>query len=221
MLERISLQSAHDGFKFDCLHALPSGPTRGGVIILQEIFGLDPFIEADVERWASVGFEVVAPSLFDRAERGFVANHDAVGVAKGFELLKKISREQAMGDIAACLSKLQPVGPAFVVGYCYGGKLAWEAAALVEGIAAASCYYGQIAPLVELTPKCPTICHFGGHDAHIDATANRDAILAAHPHVRVYIYEASGHGFNNEGAPGADPNDALLARRRTLELFTP
>jgi len=214
-----SLPSLHDGFAFQILHLRPAGERRGGVVLLQEIFGLDANLRADAARYAETGFEVIAPSLFDRASPGFAAAHDDAGIAEGMRLVGLTSDDAAMGDIAACVAALRPRGPVFVIGYCYGGRLAWQAATQVEGIGAASCYYGQIAPLARLAPRCPVICHFGCKDGHIDAEATRAAIGAAHPDVPVHIYENSGHGFNNDGAPDADPADAALARARTLALF--
>jgi carboxymethylenebutenolidase len=214
-----SLSSLHDGFAFGVLSRQPQGERRGGVVILQEIFGLDAYVHADAERWSLAGFEVLAPSMFDRHKPGFTAGHDPQGVAEGRALAQASERDASMGDIAACAAELGRRGRVFLVGYCYGGRLAWEAAAAVPGLAAASSYYGQLAPLASLQPQCPVICHFGRSDPNIDAEANRAALAAIHPDVPVYIYENSGHGFNNEGAPGADPDDAALARHRTLQLF--
>lgn len=214
-----TLRSLHDGFDLGILHLQPRGTRLGGVVILQEIFGLDDFVRADAERYSAAGFEVIAPSLFDRASPGFAAAHDAEGIAEGLRLMQQTNDDAAMGDIAACVAVLGRRGPVYQVGYCYGGRLAWQASALVDGINAASCYYGQIAAVAALTPRCPVICHFGRKDGHIDAEAARAAIGAEHPEVAVHIYENSGHGFNNEGTPDSDPADAALARARTLALF--
>lgn len=214
-----TLESPHDGFAFGILHRQPVGARKGGVVILQEIFGLDAYMRADAGRYAAAGFEVIAPSLFDRTSRGFMAAHDPAGIAEGFRLVQQTAPEGAIGDIAACVAVLRLRGPVYLVGYCYGGRLAWQASAQIEGVSAASCYYGQIAPLAELAPRCPTICHFGRKDGHIDAAATQAAINAVHPDLPVYIYENSGHGFNNDGAPDADPADAALARARTMALF--
>lgn len=214
-----TIASLHDHFVFDALHLQPQGERRGGVIVLQEIFGLDANVHADAQRWSAAGFEVLAPSMFDRHERGFVAGHDPEGIARGQALMLASKTEASLGDIAACAAELGARGPVFLVGYCYGGRLGWEAAATVPGLTAVSSYYGQLAPLAALRPLCPIICHFGRHDPHIDAETNRNALAASNPDVPVYIYETSGHGFNNEGAPGADPADAALARSRTLQFF--
>jgi carboxymethylenebutenolidase len=108
----------------------------------------------------------------------------------------------------------------FIVGYCYGGAMVWQAAGRLEGLSAGSSYYGGgVAGAADLTPKIPVICHFGRKDGHIPADEVKAKITAAQPQVPVYVYEKSGHGFNNDGRPDSDPDDAALARKRTLALF--
>lgn len=220
MAETITLTAAHDGFGFTALHARPEGPRRGGMIVIQEIFGLDRYVQEDVARWAAKGFEVVAPSMFDRGEQGFTALHDEAGFARGRELALANGPDNAMGDVQACIDFLKERGPVFVVGYCYGGTMAWLAAARCEGLSAAASYYGgQVAGMAKFTLKAPVIVHLGAKDPHIPADTVKAAILAAHPEVPVHIYEASGHGFNNDGRPESDLADAELARRRTVDFF--
>ena len=219
MAELIDLISTHDGFAFTALHAEPAGPRKGGVIVIQEIFGLDKYVQADVARWAALGFEVLAPSMFDRQEKGFIAGHDEAGIQAGFKHAMANPRENVIGDIQACIDALAPKGPVFIVGYCYGGSMAWLAASQCKGLAAASSYYGsRVKDTADLPLACPVIVHIGRNDG-IPADELKAAVAAAHPDVPVYIYENSGHGFNNDGRPGADPADARLARERTLALF--
>jgi carboxymethylenebutenolidase len=220
MTETIKLRSAIDGFEFSALHAGAQGRQKGGLVIIQEIFGLDRYVQDDVARWAAMGFEAVAPSMFDRQKPGFVADHDAAGMVEGRQYAMANGAENAVSDVQACTDYLKAKGPVFIVGYCYGGSVAWRAAAEVSGPAAVSCYYGgRIKDIVDLELKCPVICHFGRKDTHIPAGEFKAAIEKAHPDVDIYIYENSGHGFNNAGRPDADPADAQLARERTLALF--
>jgi len=220
MTDRIRLTSPHDGFEFEALHAEPRGQRRGGVIVIQEIFGLDQYVQTDVARWSALGFEVLAPSMFDRGERGFTAEHDPDGLQAGVRLATGNGPDNAMSDIQACVDFLKDRGPVFIVGYCYGGTMVWLAASRVKGLAAGSSYYGgQIAGMAGLPLSCPVIVHLGRKDAHIPADEVGAKVTAAHPEVPVYIYEASGHGFNNDGRPDSDPGDAQLARERTLALF--
>ena len=220
MTSTITLTAGHDGFAFAALHAEPAGPRKGGVIVIQEIFGLDSYVHADVARWAERGFEVVAPSMFDRQGKDFTADHDDAGVQAGVARAMANGPDNAMGDIQACIDFLSPRGPVFIVGYCYGGTMTWLAASRCKGLSAGSSYYGGPgggpAPP---PPSRPGVVHPGRKDAHIPADTVKAAVQTAHPEVPVYIYEASGHGFNNDGRPDSDPADADLARRRTVALF--
>jgi carboxymethylenebutenolidase len=221
MGEIIKVKStADDGFEFGAFHASPAGARKGGVIVLQEIFGLDEHVRRDVDRWASLGFEAIAPSLYDRREPGFTAGHDQAGMVAGVTHARATPLDQALADIAACRDFLAPRGKVNVVGYCYGGSLTWLAACQLDGIAAASSYYGSLVQAnAALTPKCPTILHLGRLDQHIPADEVKAAVQAANPDVPVHIYEDAGHGFNNEDPARHDNTSAELARKRTLELF--
>jgi carboxymethylenebutenolidase len=220
MAETIKLKSAIDGFEFSALHAEAQGRRRGGVIVVQEIFGLDQYVQDDLGRWAAMGFEALAPSMFDRQKPGFVTAHDEAGMEEGRKYAMANGVDNPVSDVQACADYLKAKGPVFVAGYCYGGTIVWRAASKVSGLAAASSYYGgRIKDMVDLQLNCPVICHFGRKDAYIPADAFKAAIEEAHPEVAVYIYENSGHGFNNAGRSDADPADALLARERTLALF--
>ncbi len=220
MAQTIKLQSKIDGFEFAALHADAQGRRKGGIAIVQEIFGIDRYVQDDVARWAGMGFEAIAPSMFDRQKPGFLAAHDAEGLQAGREYAAANDRDHPISDVAACVDFLSVRGPVFVVGYCYGGSVAWLAASKVPGLAAASSYYGGwIKDLADLKLNCPVICHFGRKDGHISADVVKAAVEKAQPQVPVYVYENSGHGFNNAGREDADPADAELARKRTLELF--
>jgi carboxymethylenebutenolidase len=214
----IPLNSKIDDAEFSAFHVQPTGARKGGVIVLQEIFGIDSYMRHDAERWGTLGFEVLAPSLFDRCEPGFVAEHTPDGVQAGFKYLQATRVEDAIADIATCLDYLAPRGPVFVVGYCYGGSLAYLSACRLGDLAAVSSYYGAMAlKHVHETPRCPVICHFGRQDQHIPVESV-EAFAARRPDVSVHLYDA-GHGFNNDGAPGHNLIAAKLARQRTLELF--
>jgi carboxymethylenebutenolidase len=220
MPDMITLTSGHDGFAFTALHAPAQGRRRGGVIVIQEIFGIDGYVREDVARWARVGFEVLAPSMFDRQDMRFVGGHDPAGMQAGMGYAMANGPDNAMSDIQAAIDFLKSKGPVFIVGYCYGGSMVWLAASRCTGLAAASSYYGsRVKDMAGLPLACPVIVHLGRKDAHIPADETRDAVKAAHPKVPVYIYEGSGHGFNNDGREDADPADAAAARDRTIALF--
>ena len=215
-----TLTSALDGFTFSALHAQPQGPRKGGVVVVQEIFGLDQYVQADVARWAALGFEVLAPSIFDRRVPGYIGGREPQDFAAGVAHVNAIGLEPMLSDIQACIDELAPRGPVFAVGYCLGGSLVWLAAGKLRGLAAGSAYYGSmIAANAELSLNAPVIVHLGRKDAHIPADAVKARLAEAHPEVTVHVYENSGHGFNNDGRPDSDLEDARLARQRTLELF--
>ena len=209
----IKLNSKVDDAEFSAYRVEPTGRRRGGVIVLQEIFGVDEHIRRDAERWGALGFEALAPSLFDRQEPGYVGAHDSEGIATGLKYLQDNGSDNPLDDISTCLDYLKARGPVFLVGYCYGGSLAWLAACRLGDFAAVSSYYGsQVHSHAHETPRCPTILHFGRED-HVIPVEQVEAIASAQPGVQVHLYDA-GHGFNNQ-----DGAAAHLARKRTLELF--
>ncbi len=216
MGEQVRLVSRHDNFEFGAYLARPSDARRGGLVLIQEIFGVNAHIRGLADAFAADGYETLAPSLYDRQERGFAAGYDAAGVAAGRRHSEATSWDQVAGDITAAVSRLD--GPVFVVGYCWGGAATWLAACRCPGVAAASSYYGRRIPeLLGETPRCPIILHFGRHDASIPADVV-DAITAAHPDLPIYLYEA-GHGFACEARGDYRADAARLARLRTLQLF--
>lgn len=218
-MQTITLESKIDGFGFTALHAQAEGPRKGGVVLVQEVFGLDAYMQADVARWSKLGFEVLAPSVFDRAEPGFTAEHDAEGMRIGMGYAQTLGMDGAVHDVETCVDQLVMRGAAFVAGYCYGGSVAWLSACRIETLAAASCYYGsQIGRFSGARLLCPAIVHYGADDPHIPAS-DAQAVRAAHPEVGVFTYEGAGHGFNNAGAPNYNAAASELARQRTLELF--
>ena len=220
MTNTVTLTSAADGFAFSAAHALPQGQRKGGIVVIQEIFGLDQYVLADVARWAALGFEVLAPSIFDRAEPGYVAEHDPQGFQTGIANVGTVGLDKMLSDIQACIDELAARGPVFAVGYCLGGSLVWLAAGKLKGLTAGAAYYGSmIAANAELPLNAPVIVHLGRKDGHIPADAVKDRLAEAQPEVAVYVYENSGHGFNNDGRPDSDLDDAKLARERTLALF--
>jgi carboxymethylenebutenolidase len=209
----ITLNSKVDDFPFTALHLAPKGPRRGGLVLLHEIWGLAPSIHEDAARWAGMGFEVLAPSLFDRQEPGYVGEMDAEGAATGRNYVQANGFDNPLDDAATCLDELKTRGPVYLIGYCYGGSLAWLAACRIGDFAAVAGYYGGfIHNHAHETPRSPVILHFGREDPMIPV-GQVEAIKAAQPDVQVHLYDA-GHAFNR-----ADGAAAHEARRRTLAFF--
>jgi carboxymethylenebutenolidase len=212
---------SRDGFEFDAYRVPAQGPRKGGVIVVQEIFGLSDHIKEMAQRFGAAGYEAIAPSMYDRAAPGFIVQPQdvAAGMARGIELATGNGPDNALNDMGGAFDMLAAAGKVCITGYCYGGSMSWLAAARLDGIAAASCYYGgSIAQMVGLKPKCPTICHFGAKDAHIPLVGAVDKIEAAHPDVPVYIYDA-GHGFARKNSADYDAASDALAFERTIALF--
>jgi carboxymethylenebutenolidase len=209
---------ASDGFELGAWRAEPQGAPRGGVVVVQEIFGVNAHIRSVAEGYAADGYLAIAPAIFDRGERDADFAYGPDGLARGRAIVEKVPREATMRDIAAAVQTAKGAGKVGVVGYCLGGTLAWLAAAEVEGLSAAVGYYGGGVPaLKHLKPCVPTMLHFGEKDEHIPVAGVRE-VAAAHPDVPIYFYPA-GHAFNRDVGPGYDAPSAALAKSRTLEFF--
>jgi carboxymethylenebutenolidase len=213
--------TSRDGFEFAAYHVEPTGVRKGGVIVIQEIFGLSDHVKEMAERFGAAGYEAIAPSMYDRAAPGFIVQPQdvAANLPRARELAMGTGPDNAMNDVGGVFDVLKRSGKVYITGYCYGGTMSWLAAGRVQGLAAASCYYGgNIAQMADLKLKCPVICHFGAKDAHIPLVGAVDKIQAAHPEVPVYVYDA-GHGFARKNSSDYDAASDKLAFERTLEFF--
>jgi carboxymethylenebutenolidase len=214
--EQISLTSRKDGFSFGAYRAPAEDARRGGLVLIQEIFGVTEHIRAVADGFAEDGYETIAPSFYDRQQRGFEAGYDAESVAAGRRYSEAAPWDEVASDLAAAIAAL--ASPVFVAGYCWGGSATWLAACRCEGVAAASAFYGRRIPeLADETPRCPVILHFGRHDPSIPMAAV-EAIAARHPDIPIHLYDA-GHGFFSDRRADYNADAARLARLRTLQLF--
>jgi carboxymethylenebutenolidase len=208
-----------DGAEIGVYHVEPVGKRRGGLVLIQEIFGLTEHIKECCDRFAAEGYEVLGPAVYDREAPGFEASYSPEDIQKAIKIARgEHPFDLSVKDSQTCIDALKAKGPVFITGYCYGGSVTWAAACQCTGLAAASGYYGgNIVQMIDQQPKCPTILHFGEHDHGIPMEAV-NKIKAAHPEVKVYVYDA-GHGFNSDRR--ADYNEAAhkLGMQRTLELF--
>ena len=209
-----------DGAEISAYHVQPDGARRGGLVLVQEIFGVTEHIREMADEYAADGYEVLAPALFDREHPGFEAGYTGPDFARAVELARQLHPfDLSLADVQTCIDALKASGPVFVVGYCYGGSVAWFSATRLQGVAAASGYYGSlIADAAGEVPKVPVILHFGRHDHGIPMEGVEKVIAAGHPNATVYVYEA-GHGFNSDRRTDFHEPSSDLARERTLELF--
>lgn len=210
--------TAGDGFKLAAYRADPVGTPRGALVVAQEIFGVNSHIRSVCDGYAADGYVAIAPALFDRCERAVDIGYTAPDVTRGRELKARASLDGALLDIAAARDAVAAAGKAGVIGYCWGGYLAWMAAARLPGFACAVPYYGGgMTDAIAEQPKCPVMAHFGERDAHIPVAGVR-ALAAAHPEAQVFIY-AADHGFNCDQRGSYDAASAALARERTLAFL--
>jgi carboxymethylenebutenolidase len=217
MPESITLQAA-DGHRFAAWVAAPAGAPRGGLVVVQEIFGLNGHIRCVAEGYAADGYLVVAPALFDRVERGVELGYDDAGIQRGRVLKEACGNERPLLDLAAAVAHAARAGRVGMVGYCWGGLLTWLAAARLDGLAAAVPYYGGGIPEhAALAPRCPVLAHFGSRDTHIPL-AGVEALRRQRPEVEVHVYDAL-HGFNCDERASFDAEAARLARERTLAFL--
>jgi len=213
----IDLQAA-DGHSLKAYLAEPEARPRGGIVVVQEIFGVNSHIRSVTDGYAADGYLAIAPAMFDRVQRGYESGYTQPEIQVGIGLMQKIGWDDALKDVSAAAEAVKHAGEVGIVGYCWGGAVAWLAAARIPGLAAAVPYYGGAIPsLNNEQPKCPTLLHFGEKDASIPIEKSR-AVVQAHPDVTAHFY-AAGHGFNCDQRGSYDAEAAKLARERTLEFF--
>jgi carboxymethylenebutenolidase len=211
--------TATDHFKLGGYRADPTAQPNGGVVVLQEIFGVNHHIRAVCDRFAAEGYVALAPALFDRQQRGFECGYTAeeFSVARG--IIEKADRELMLRDIQAAIDELEGVGPVSVVGFCLGGTLAFAAAGQLTGITSAVAYYGgRIAAMADLRPRVPVLMHFGEKDQMIPVIDVR-TIQAKRPDCVIYLYKEAEHGFSCDERATFHRASAKLAWQRSLAFL--
>ena len=206
--------SAGDGHRLAAYESNAGAP-RGGIVVIQEIFGVTRHIRAVADQYAAAGFTAIAPALFDRVERNVDVPY--TDMAKGFGYMQQLKNEQVMLDVQAAINRLNPAGKVGVVGYCWGGTMAYLAAARLKVAAAVAYYGGGIDKYTAEKPRCPIMFHFGEKDAHIPLSAV-EKIKAEVPEGIFHLYPAD-HGFNCTDRASFEPASAKLALERSLEFF--
>jgi carboxymethylenebutenolidase len=221
MGEMITLTMS-DGHAMPVYHAMAQGARRGGLVLVQEIFGVTEHIRELCDEYAADGYEVLSPGLFDRQEPGCALGYSG----SDWDRAVKIAREehdweQGLADTQTCIDWLAGKGrPVFIVGYCFGGSVAWRMAQISPNLSAASSYYGGYVAtrFADQAPQCAAICHFGRYDPLVDFAPVEKLIERQHPTAQIFVYEA-GHGFNSDRRKDWHPESADLAKERTLLLF--
>lgn len=214
---------ADDGTELAAYVVRPEGEPKAALVVVQEIFGVNQQIQKTTEEWASHGFLCIAPAMFDRVEKGVNLNYNQADFERGYGLMQQFSEGlmDQTRDVKAAVDWLRSETgkPVAVVGYCFGGTMAWLASTRLEVDAAVGYYGGAITQFVNEEPQCPVMLHFGSDDQYISSEA-RDSIQNAHPEVPIFVYEGAGHAFARSVDPTHFVADAAtLANKRTLLFF--
>jgi carboxymethylenebutenolidase len=214
MAETIEL-SAPDGHRFSVYRATPADTPRGGVVIVQEIFGLTRHICDVAEQYAAQGYLALAPAMFDRVRPGIVLDYSEI--PQGVETMMALNPSQTLLDVGAAVDAAATAGNTAVVGFCWGGTIAYIAACRLPITAAVSYYGGRILQNGDRKPRCPVMYHFGDQDQSIPP-ATVEKVRQLHPEGIYYTYPA-GHGFNCNERSSFEPQSARLAFERSLEFL--
>ena len=196
--------------------AQPQGKPKGGIVVIQEIFGVTEHIRHVADRFAGYGYTAIAPAFFDHLETGVELDYDEAGYAKGRELITELGLDRAVEDVASAAESIASAGRIGTVGYCWGGTVALLSA-LRLGLPSVSYYGARNVPFLHETPKAPVMFHFGEKDRGItpDMVAkHREAM----PQMDLFTYPAD-HAFNRDGSAPYDEASARLALQRTLAFF--
>jgi len=218
----VELKTA-DGAALSAWRADPTGKPKGAVVVLQEFFGVTGYIREVCDRYAALGYVGIAPALFDRVQRGVELEYSHEGMKQGDALRAKVTVEQSLADVQAAVDYATQFGKVAVVGFCWGGSLAFLAGARLKNVAAAVGYYGGwVAKYAEEKPKVPTMLHFGETDFTIPM-ADVEKVKKLRPDVPLYVYPA-GHAFDCSSRKHFDPpsyhkESSELANARTAEFL--
>jgi len=207
--------SAADGHRLSATLAEPKHKPHGGIVVVQEIFGVTRHIRAVADQYAAAGFLAIAPALFDRVERNVDVPY--TDMQRGFAYMRALKTDEVILDVQAAVNRVSAAGKVGVVGYCWGGTIAYLAAARIKIAAAVAYYGGGIHNHTDEKPRVPVMFHFGEKDAHIPRSAV-DQIRAAYPEGLYHLYPAD-HGFNCTDRASYEPTCAKLALERSLEFL--
>jgi carboxymethylenebutenolidase len=218
MNETVKLRAA-DGHILDAYVSKPTTPPVVGLVVIQEIFGVNRHIRSVADNFAQHGFLAVAPALFDRIERGVDLGYEGEDLKHAYALYPKINIDDALKDTQAALdyAARQTGKPALIIGYCFGGTIAWLAATRLTPAAAVGYYGGKIVKFVAENPLVPVMLHFGRKDDHI-SESDIAKIEQAHPEVQIFMYDA-GHAFNCDARGSYHPQSAQLALEWSLSFL--
>lgn len=211
--------TAQDGHRLGAYRAGPSGKPRGGIVVVQEIFGVNAHIRSICDRLAGAGYAAIAPAIFDRFERDFETGYTPADIERAKALMPRFKMDACLLDVAAARDAVASAGKVGILGFCLGGSVAFAAATRLDGFSAASCFYGGlIQNFAGERARCPVQLHYGAEDASIPPE-NYNDVKAKQPDAEFYVYEGAGHGFNCDQRQSYEPAAAAVAWQRTLDFF--
>jgi carboxymethylenebutenolidase len=210
--------TAADGFKLGAYRADPTGTPKGGLVVIQEIFGVNHHIRAVCDRFAALGYVSVAPAIFDRYAPNFESGYTPAEIEVARQYIGKADMGKMLADTQAAIDSIQSVGKVGITGYCLGGSIAFLSACRLKGLACAIGYYGSlVAKNAEEKPKAPTMLHFGETD-HSIPMSDVEIVKQKRPDVETFVYPA-GHGFSCDERASYDEPSHKQALERTLGLL--
>lgn len=217
MGKKIELTAA-DGHRLDAYRADPQGAPRGAIVVIQEIFGVNSHIRAVTDGFAADGYVAIAPAMYDRVQRGYETGYSPDEIQAGLKIMQGLDWDKTLGDVAAAVEAVKSAGKVGIVGYCWGGTVAWKAASSVDGLACAIAYYGGGIPnLIGEKPKVPVMFHWGETDQSIPLEKAKQ-VAEAHKDQQHFFYPA-GHGFNCDQRGSYNADASKLAKSRSLEFL--
>jgi carboxymethylenebutenolidase len=212
--------TAADKFQLGAYRADPTGAAKGGVVVIQEIFGVNHHIRAVCDRLAGEGYAAEAPALFDRQVKNFESGYSPDEIAEARKFVANPDWDAMLRDTQAAIDDLKRSGPVAIMGFCMGGTVSFLAACRLNGLAAAVCYYGgQIAKHADEKPKVPTLMHFGEKDASIPMSDVEIVKKKRGADTEIHVYPEAQHGFHCDERGSFHEPSAKLAWQRSMDFL--
>jgi len=208
---------ADDGHKLNAYTADPVVGAKGGIVVIQEIFGVNIHIKDVCDRLAEQGYSVIAPALFDRIKPGVDLGYSEDDLGQGFGYMQEVENENPMIDIQAAAIALKGSGKVGAIGFCWGGQLAWLASKNVDLDCSVGYYGVAVHDTLQPPPLCPVLLHFADNDKFVPPEA-ADKVREEYPKMPIYSYPAN-HGFNCDRRDDYNKDCATKAMGRTLTFF--
>lgn len=216
MGEQIRLRT-EDGHELGAYRSSPAGQPRGGVVIVQEAFGVNGYVRSVADRYAAQGYLAVAPALFDRQSPGIELGYESDDIAAARKLRAALKWDEVMYDTAAAVTAAGAAGKVGIVGFCVGGSVAWLAAQRLPVSAAVSYYGRDIVDFLSPPPRCPIMLHYAERDPHI-ALSDVEIVREAFPELPIYVFPGE-HGFDCSSRASFQAESAQTAGARSLALM--